>query len=176
MTIKLFIAFLVFCLNTAIWITNALFPATPCSPLFVCCRFFVPTELEHHSGWEEGERMWQAIDTPPPRKLWFFTVLYVPALWVLFWDLQGCFWIIAGYKPAFFSSLSQFQSKPPIHAFTIILFKVKQQNKSIANSHVQFSKLSISAQRCAYKVIFSAAVHAQAREPCINPQLQWPFL
>lgn len=175
MTIKLFIAFLVFCLNTAIWTTNALFPAAPLLPL-ICLLLLLHANrratLRVRGGREDVAGYWHATSS---QTLLLHCALCACSVSFLL-GLQGCFWIIAGYKPAFFSSLSQFQSKPPIHAFTIILFKVKQQNKSIANSHVQFSKLSISAQRCAYKVIFSAAVHAEAREPCINPQLQWPFL
>lgn len=53
----------------------------------------------------------------------------------------------------------------------VLLFKVKQQNKSIANSLVQLSKLSISGWQCAYKAISRALVHVQAQEPCINLKL-----
>lgn len=124
-------------------------------------------------GKRRGERMWQAIDMPTPHKLWFFTVPYARIVSFIL-SLHGCFWIITGYKLAFFSACLSFKVSPLI--MLLLLFKVNQQNKSIANSLVQFSKLSTSGWWCAYKVIFSAAVHVQAREPCINPQLQWPFL
>lgn len=88
--------------------------------------------------------------------------------------LQGCFWIITGYKLTFFFPACLNFKVNPLFVL-LLLFKVKQQNKSIANSLVQVSKLSISVRQCAYKAIFIVAVHLQAWKPCINPQLQWPL-
>lgn len=124
-------------------------------------------------GRRRGERMWQAIDTPPPHKLWIFLVLYGCSVNFIL-GLQGWFWIITGYKLTFFSPACLNFKVNPLFVL-LLLFKVKQQNKSIANSLVQVSKLSISVRQCAYKAVFIVAVHLQAWKPCINSQLQWPL-
>lgn len=125
-------------------------------------------------GKKRGERMWQAIDTPAPHKPWFFTVFYACSVSFILGQ-QGCFWIITGYKLAFFSPAC-LNFKANLLFVLLLLFKVKLQNKSIVNSLVQVSKLSISVWQCTYEGIFNVAVHLQAWKPCINPQLQWPLL
>lgn len=76
MTIKLFIAFLIFYLHTAIRTINALFPAPhPLFPRISLLQFLPANRTSVTLGDGGDERMWQAIDTPPPRKLCSFTLL-----------------------------------------------------------------------------------------------------
>lgn len=173
MTMKLFIAFL----SILFEYCNMNCKCSPLPPLFFSFVAPVSSCKQKKNDTERkrrGERMWQAIDTLPPHKLWFFTVLYACSVSFIL-DLHGCFWIITGYELAFlFSACLNF--KVNLLFVLLLLFKVKQQNKSIANSLVQVSKLSISVWQCAYKVSFNVAVHLQARKPSINPQLRWPLL
>lgn len=147
-------------------------------PHFSSCMFAAVSSCKQNKNdteWKRrGERMWQAIDTSPPHKPWLFTVLYACSVSFIL-GLQGCFWIITGYKLAFFSPAC-LNFKVNLLFVLLLLFKVKLQNKSIANSHVQVSKLSISVWQCIYKAIFNVAVHLQALKPCINPQFRWLLL
>lgn len=174
MTIKLFIAFSMFYLNTAIGTKNAVFPA----PTSLLSHLFaaVPSCRQNRRD-AEGQRRWKDVAGH-----WHSTssqtlILHcAPSLLVSFvLGLQGCFWIITGYRLFFFQPASISKHPPPLFTL-VLLFKVKQQNKSIANSLVQLSKLSISAWQCAYKAISHALVHVQAREPCINLKLGQSFL
>lgn len=159
-------------MNTAIWTANVL-PPPPLFFSFVCCSFFMQTEQERHWGKEERRKdvagYWHTTSSQ---------TLNLPCAYAcsvnFILGLQGCFWIITGYKLTFFFPACLNFKVNPLFVL-LLLFKVKQQNKSIANSLVQVSKLSISVRQCAYKAIFIVAVHLQAWKPCINPQLQWPL-
>lgn len=171
MTMKLFIAFL--SILFAIWTVNVL-SLPPLFLSFVCCSFFTQTKQERHWGKEERRKdvagYWYATSSQTlilHSALCLFCEFYSRSTRVLLdnYRIQASI---------FFPACLSF--KVNLLFVLLLLFKVKEQNKSIANSLVQVSKLSISVCQCAYQVIFNVGVHLQAWKPSINLQLQWPLL
>lgn len=172
MTMKLFIAFL--SILFAIWTVNVL-SLPPLFFSFVCCSFFMQTEQERHWGKEERRKdvagYWYATSSQ--------TLILLHSALCLFCEFysRSTRVLLDNYRiqaSIFFTACLSF--KVNLLFVLLLLFKVKEQNKSIANSLVQVSKLSISVCQCAYQVIFNVGVHLQAWKPSINLQLQWPLL